>query len=425
MSDKPLPLTPRLPGDLLKTFVADYFDRKDHYQTVVQKHGSPLWILESSVLRQNAQKFSMAFNQFFTEPAFYFAMKSNNHPDVAATLLDSGFGLDVSSGVELSSALALNARDIIFSGPGKTDQELTLAIAHADRVTLLLDSFGELARLKVLVAESRPEQPVRVGIRLTTNPAGLWRKFGIVPDQLACFWDQVKEVPGIQFKGLQFHSSWNLTPDRQLEFIDLLGSVLGTMPAQFNRAIEFIDIGGGYWPDEGEWLQFAGTQEGLRQRAEGKSPVHERDHYRIPSTPIEVFARTLYTAINTHLFPWVDCRICFEPGRWICHSAMHIFFTVVDKKAKDLVITDAGTNAIGWERFEIDYFPVLNLSRGGLSEKNCDILGSLCTPHDVWGYCYFGSDIDVGDLLMIPCQGAYTYSLGQNFIKPLPRVVKI
>jgi diaminopimelate decarboxylase len=104
---------------------------------------------------------------------------------------------------------------------------------------------------------------------------------------------------------------------------------------------------------------------------------------------------------------------------------MHILVRVVDKKERDLVITDAGTNAIGWERFEIDYFPVLNLSREGLAENSCDILGSLCTPHDVWGYCYFGSDIDVGDLLMIPCQGAYTYSLGQNFIKPLPRVVKI
>jgi diaminopimelate decarboxylase len=197
------------------------------------------------------------------------------------------------------------------------------------------------------------------------------------------------------------------------------------MPDRFNDSIEFIDIGGGYWPCEGEWLQFAGTQEGIRQSSDGKNHAHTRDHYRIPSTPIETFARTLFTAIKTHLFPWVNCRICFEPGRWICHSAMHIFFTVIDKKDADLVITDAGTNAIGWERFEIDYFPILNLSRGGLVEKSCDILGSLCTPHDVWGYSYFGNDIDVGDLLMIPCQGAYTYSLGQNFIKPLPRVVKI
>ncbi len=425
MSDTFLPPTPLLPSKILAPFVATYFDRKNLYQEVIQKYGSPLWILESSILKENARQFSAAFNRYFPETSFYYAMKSNNHPEVSVTLVESGFGLDVSSGVELKSALALNARDIIFSGPGKTNEELSLAIAHADRTILLIDSFGELERLKVLISESDPATPIRVGIRLTTNPNGLWRKFGIVPEQLIAFWNQVKDLPNIQFKGIQFHSSWNLTPDRQVEFIDLLGSILSRMPARFNSSIAFIDIGGGYWPEEGEWLQFAGTKEGLGQKVNGNKVLPSNDHYQIPSTPIEAFAKMLFKAIETHIFPWVNSKICFEPGRWICHSAMHLFFKVIDKKDHDLVITDAGTNAIGWERFEIDYFPILNLSQEGLVEKSCDILGSLCTPHDVWGYSYFGKDINVGDLLMIPCQGAYTYSLGQNFIKPLPQVVKV
>ena len=104
---------------------------------------------------------------------------------------------------------------------------------------------------------------------------------------------------------------------------------------------------------------------------------------------------------------------------------MHLFISVVDKKADDLVITDAGTNAIGWERFETDYSPILNLTRPALQEKVCHILGSLCTPHDVWGATYWGDDIQPGDILMIPAQGAYTYSLRQDFIKPLPSVVTI
>ena len=97
----------------------------------------------------------------------------------------------------------------------------------------------------------------------------------------------------------------------------------------------------------------------------------------------------------------------------------------MDKKARDLVITDAGTNAIGWERFETDYFPVINLSRPETIEHECYILGSLCTPHDVWGYSYWGKDIQPGDVLMIPTQGAYTYSLRQEFIKLLPAVVML
>jgi len=87
------------------------------------------------------------------------------------------------------------------------------------------------------------------------------------------------------------------------------------------------------------------------------------------------------------------------------------------------VITDAGTNAVGWERFENDYFSVINLTHPGSHEQNCHILGSLCTPHDVWGYSYHGTKICAGDLLLIPDQGAYTCSLRQNFIKPLPQSV--
>ena len=425
MSDNNYQGTPLLPKEVLHPFVAAYFSRKHIYQAACQNHGSPLWILESSVLKENARQFAAAFNHFFDKTSFYFAIKSNNHPEVSATLLESGFGLDVSSGAELQTALTLGANDIIFSGPGKTNEELGLAILHRDRTTLLLDSFGELERLKALVSESSDINPVRVGIRLTTNPDGLWRKFGIVPEKLPTFWNQVKNLSTIQFKGLQFHSSWNLTPDRQIEFIMLLGNILNNMPEDFNQSIEFIDVGGGYWPGEGEWLQFAGTREGIAHKAMDKNLEPVETHYIIPATPIEKFAQTLFNAINKHIFPFVNCRICFEPGRWICHSAMHILFTIVDKKGHDLVITDAGTNAIGWERFETDYFPILNLSRSALQEKLCSVLGSLCTPHDVWGYTYFGNDIQVGDLLMIPCQGAYTYSLCQNFIKPLPGFVKI
>jgi len=101
---------------------------------------------------------------------------------------------------------------------------------------------------------------------------------------------------------------------------------------------------------------------------------------------------------------------------------MHILLTVVDKKDEDLVIVDGGTNSVGWERFETDYFPIINLSNPSLVERKCFIFGSLCTPHDVWGYGYFGDGIEPGDILMIPSQGAYTYSLRQPFIKPLAQV---
>jgi diaminopimelate decarboxylase len=214
-----------------------------------------------------------------------------------------------------------------------------------------------------------------------------------------------------------------MDPSGQTRFIRRVGEMLALMPKSHLAAIEFVDIGGGYWPPLGEWLHPVGTPRGKLEEAIAPSEEPPRTHHCVPAASIEEFARQIGEAVRVHLFPHTQCRILLEPGRWIVHDGMHILVTVVDRKADDLVITDAGTNTVGWERYETDYFPVINLSRPDLSEHPCYILGSLCTPHDVWGYAYFGSDIQPGDRLLIPSQGAYTYSLRQHFIKPLPNVV--
>ena len=414
---------PLLAPEQLQSFVRYYFDRRDIYLEALKNHPAPLYLQESSVLRARAARMKRAFQDLLPAVSFYFAVKSNNHSHVAGVLIQEGFGLDVSSGQELEMALGLGASDMVFSGPGKTLQELRLAVSHADRVVILMDSFGELARLGPLAAEM--DTTIRCGVRLTVNPTGLWRKFGIPLPELPAFIDAASRYPRLHLTGLQFHASWNLSPQPQIDFIRALGQRLAAMPAAARGQIEFIDIGGGYWPEQGEWLQAAGTPAGKLRDALDLPVAGGDAHYHLPATPIEGFAEALSAAIRAHLLPSVSCRICLEPGRWICNDAVHLLLSVVDKKAPDLVITDAGTNTIGWERFETDYFPVLNLTRPSLVEKPCHVLGSLCTPHDVWGYAYFGTDILPGDILLIPTQGAYTYSLRQTFIKPLPCVITI
>lgn len=398
---------PLMPEEFLRGFVSSYFNNKDLYLDAVAQYGSPLYLVESRVLTDRARAFRAAFENELPVTSFYYAMKSNNLPDISRIVLEQGFGLDVSSGLELEVALSLKAGDIVFSGPGKTDQELELAVDNSDRVTLLLDSPGECRRLKTILA-GKPAL-MKVGIRVNGTPTGLWRKFGILPGEILPLYRDICQCPGMRFSGLQFHSSWNLFPDRQIGILRSLGELLATMPDDFLDACGFLDIGGGYWPPQGEWLV-------------SDDPLK---HYREPAAPLDEVADRLGEVIRETILPQVDCRICFEPGRWICNDAMHILVRVLDRKSPDIVITDAGTNAVGWERFETDYFPVLNLTRPGLTERPCHVLGSLCTPHDVWGYACFGEPLQEGDILMIPTQGAYTYSLRQHFIKPLPRVVVI
>ena len=424
---KPLGGTTRQKPDVLdpdeiSIFVEGFLQRRDVFLQTSHRHGSPLYVVEESILLERAEQFTEAFCHELPDVRIYYAMKSNNNPQIIKALVNAGLGLDVSSGVELRIALDCGATDIVFSGPGKTDKELSLAVEGRDRTTVLIDSFGELERLQCIAAEK--DTHIRSGVRLTTDSNGLWRKFGIPLENLSQFLDEAKHCSHVSVHGLQFHTSWNLDPGNQVDFIARLGNTLSEMIPEQRSMIEFVDIGGGFWPSQGEWLQSDGTPKSSPDTII-PLPIHGIRHYKRPSTAIQDFADQIAQAVRTHLFPYVSCRICAEPGRWLCNDAMHLLLTVVDKKAKDLVITDAGTNAVGWERFETDYFPVINLSRPELKEHECYILGSLCTPHDVWGYAYWGKDIQPGDVLLIPTQGAYTYSLRQEFIKPLPAVVML
>ncbi len=405
----------------LKGFVRSFLDRAPDFLAAAEAHGTPVYLIDQQALRKRAAEFKQVFETHLETVQVFYAVKSNNHPQVARTLAGLGLGLDVSSGLELELALEVGAERIVLSGPGKILGELALAAAHADRVTVLMDSFGELDRLERAAAGRNTV--VRAGVRLTTQESGLWRKFGVPLARLAEFFQAATARPHVDLVGLQFHTSWNLDPSAQVDFLIRLGHTLAAMSVEHRRAIEFLDIGGGFWPPQGEWLTWEATPPGRLARAVEPGQSLSTGHFVNRAEPLETFARNIGRAVQEHIRPHLsEFQIYTEPGRWLSHEAMHVLLRVVDQKAPDLVITDGGTNVIGWERFESEYFPVINLTRPADEERPCLICGSLCTPHDVWGAAYFGADIEEGDVLLIPCQGAYTYSLRQRFIKPLARV---
>ncbi|HOP06405.1 MAG TPA: alanine racemase [candidate division Zixibacteria bacterium] len=415
--------TPRLnPVDLRRT-VQSFLDRRLQFLSTAAEHGSPLYVIDGEALHERATRFSQVFAHIWPRTELYYALKSNSHPAVLSHLIAAGCGLDVSSGLELRTALELGAERIVFSGPGKRTDELRLALSHRERVTVLIDSFSELEKLGNLAEEAGVD--IRAGVRLTTDDNGIWRKFGIPLERLGEFFDKAAEQTHVDLQGIQFHLSWNMDSGPHVLFIARLGAELRRLSPALRKRIKFIDIGGGYWPEEGEWLQTAATPHGQLTAAAGSAPIVYDEHYSNPASTLESFADHIGQALKKQIPADIDCTICFEPGRWICHSGMHILLTVVDRKSSRVVITDGGTNAVGWERFENDYFPVINLSRPSLEEHECLVAGSLCTPHDLWGYGYFGADIRTGDVLLMPNQGAYTYSLRQEFIKPLPTSVEL
>jgi len=407
----------------LRKFVSSFLARREEFLDICKHHGSPFYVIEKEVLRKRAIEFVSAFGAVLPGCGVYYALKCNHHPDIVRSLIEQGLGMEVSSGWELGLALKCGSTDIVFTGPGKSDRELSEAIGHADKVTVLLDSFGELDRLEKAAGDAGTI--MNAGVRLTGVDSGLWRKFGIPLDDLSKFLKRAAGCRFVRLKGVQFHVSWNHTPENQTRFIYSLAAALGKLPADLLTEIEFVDVGGGFWPPQGEWLLAAGTSE--NRIRDDIRPLGEPSlqHHRVPGVPIDEFARQLAETVRKEILPLVSCRIVCEPGRWLVNDAMHLMVEVIDKKTGDMAITDAGRNAIGWERFDVEYLPIINLSRPALEERRCCIMGSLCLPQDIWGHSYFGDAIEAGDVLLFPNQGAYTYSMRQNFIKRPPDVVTL
>ncbi len=397
--------------------VARVLEQRQMYLDLADRFGSPLFVIEETILLERAAQFLKAFRAHFLDMEAYFPVKANSHPSVIGILVKAGMGIEVSSGLELERAVNAGAQRILFNGPAKTPAELNLALAHRDVVTVILDSATELTRLEESAAQKGVS--IRTGIRLCVANHGIWCKFGIPLAELAGFLHHARCCTHIDVQGLHFHTSWNVDPAIQVQTLKLLGKALQMIPPDVRQNLSFVDIGGGFWPPQGQWLP------ALRPADAAETEEAAPFFTSVPAVPIADFAAGIASAFEKHIFPFLPCRLYAEPGRWICNDAVQILLTVLDVKDNKVAITDGGTNLVGWERFESEYFPLVNLSRPALEEHPFPVLGSLCTPHDLWGYSCFGSGIQIGDILLIPMQGAYTYSLRQSFIKPLPRTILI
>lgn len=361
-------------------------DRRDELLQAIGP--TPAYLFDGAGFRAALERFRGVFDSRLHGHRPFYAMKSNPHPLVVRAAVDAGFGLDASSGRELRQALATGAQ-IVFSGPAKSPQDHDLALLHADRVTVQVDSAGELRRLGEAV--QRAGRPIAAGLRISAG--GDWAKFGVPAERFRDL--QVPE--GVRLRGLQFHLSWNRDPEPYRRMIELVAPL-------FDRGgeLEFLDVGGGYRP----------------HRLEGEFP----DFTVKPSVPLSAYADGIAAAVQR---AGLRCAIWTEPGRIVSTFAMHLVMRVVDKKSDSLVIVDGGIHMVGWERYQAIVHPVVNLDRPSLDEQVVRLGGSLCDCEDTLGERVFGSGIEEGDRLLIPFQGAYSFTTAQNFIRDIPPVCSI
>ncbi|WP_437949550.1 alanine racemase [Sorangium sp. So ce296] len=416
------------PTGNLDHIAAKILEKRGAILDVAAGRATPFYLYDREYFRSALAEFVAAFGAHLPGHRPFYAVKSNPHPGVIEEAVRHGFGLYVSSGRELRQGLAIPGCPILFSGPAKLLEELHLAVLHADRVIVNIDSFRELERLGELAA--RLGRSIRAGVRVPVEHHSAWSKFGIPLAELPRFWRAAREHPLVELQGIQLHLSSHRDLAAYEGIIEQLGRFLEReLTAEERASIAFVDVGGGYWPHRVEGYSPELHPLGKVIRAAdahyGQDTEFAQAYYLRESFPLEEYARALGGAIDLHLRPLLDCVYYTEPGRIVSTYAMHIVLTVMDKKSEDLVIVDGGVTMVGAPRYLHTYCPVINLSRPAMREIPVRIGGSLCDSEDFWGFRCYGERIEEGDVLIVPLQGAYTFCLAQDFVRPIPPVVEL
>jgi len=416
---------PRLHKEVLQGYADSMLRKREVLMESASRFSTPQYFFDEPALARSLSRFHEVFSRHLDRFRIFYAVKSNSFPELCKHVSDAGHGLDVSSGGELALALSLGCRKILFSGPGKTDPELNLAVQNRDKVTVLIDSAGEMERVaKRVEGSDLGEVPLKVGFRLRGRHHGIWGKFGVPPERFPELFTKALAVKNLDPQGIQFHTSWNMGPAAQVKMVEKVGACLRSVPERSWSRLQFLDIGGGYWPEQGEWLNPQNTLSGKILQVLDSDFQFKPKHYYHRAEPLDTFARDIAGAIHRQGKPIANLEIFMEPGRWLSTPAMHVLLRVIDKKEATVVITDGGINLLGWERPLFEFIPLINLTRPSLHEFPVRVFGNLCTPLDIWGTTLFGDGVENGDILLVPDQGSYTYSLRQSFIKPIARVVR-
>ncbi|MFH0837810.1 MAG: alanine racemase, partial [Patescibacteria group bacterium] len=320
-------------------------------------------------------------------------------------------------------------KKIIYTGPAKTEKDFELILDNYKKITVNLESEREMELLAKMAAKRKIV--ARCGVRIVTAMQAGWTKFGIPIAQLADFFRKAQKFPSLNFCGIHFHISFNHTPEKYVRTLSELAHYLFSNFTKEERdRFEYLDIGGGYYPEHFMAMYSWNPDQTINLPPEILDRVFE-DKFEsriVPlcTDPIEVFAAQISAALKSKIRPLIpNAEFYAEPGRFISHSSMHFLLRLMDIKEGRIGITDGGTNLVGWELFQFYYYaPIFNLSQFSVTREIPFVTyGSLCTPEDLWGYyLYTAGKPKEGDVLLIPYQGAYTYTLAQTFIKEIASV---
>jgi diaminopimelate decarboxylase len=355
---------------------------------LAQAVGTPFYCYSTATLERHYRVFADAFAGL---PSLVcYAVKANSNQAVIATLAKLGAGADVVSGGELKRALAAGVPPdkIMFSGIGKTEAELALALdenifcvnvesePELDLLSAIAAGKGRTAHVSVRV---NPDVDAKTHAKIATGKSE--NKFGIPISHAREIYAKAATLPGLLVVGVDMHIGSQIT---ELSPFDdafaLLSDFVRTLRSD-GHTISHVDLGGGL---------------GIPYREDNEPPPD-------PSAYAEVVKRATRG---------LDCKLIFEPGRLIVGNAGILVTRVLYLKrgeAKTFVIVDSAMNdlirpTLYEAHHEIQ--PVTEPSPGA-RRILADVVGPVCESGD-----FLALDRDLveprpGDLLAVMTAGAY------------------
>ncbi|MDF0487063.1 diaminopimelate decarboxylase [Sphingomonas sp. H39-1-10] len=355
--------------------------------------GSPVYVYSAATFTRHAEVFREGLAGVKRKHIAY-AIKANPNLAVLRLLANAGYGADVVSGGELARAIAagIPASDIVFSGVGKTVDELTKALdVGLGQFNLELEEEGAVlaalaaARGQTADAVLRVNPDVDAGTHAKISTGKAENKFGVPISEARAIFDRLAGLPGLNLRGVAIHIGSQLSELAPLEAAyRRIGQLVQELRAA-GHAISHVDLGGGL---------------GV--------PYKAGDVFPSPAA---------YGAMVARVTDGWNATLMFEPGRVIAGNAGVLLTRVIWVKpgvTNPYVIVDAAMNDLARPAMYDAWHDFAAVRPTG-ARMTANIAGPVCESGDTFA---MGRDIDSvesGDLAIFRTAGAYGATMASTY----------
>ncbi len=360
-------------------------------QKLVKKYRTPFYCYSLSQLKNNYHTLNNAFK--IVKPIICFSVKSNPNLTLLKELKKMGSGADVVSIGELLKAVkvGINAKKIVFSGVGKTEEEIKMAIK---KKVLLINVESESEVNLINKISKKISKKTSIGIRLNPNVTGKTHqkistggkdeKFGLVYNDFVNLCKKIKKMKNLKLEGISVHIGSQITNVKPFkEVLSVINKIINKTKISF----KFIDLGGGMG------ISYSKKEKQLN---------------------LKQYAQLVNKFIKNK-----NSKIIFEPGRFIVgNTAVLITKIIYIKKSnnKNFVILDAGMNNLMRPSLYDSQHQIIPLKKANkLFRGHCVFVGPVCESSDKFSRLKSFPQIKEGDYVSLADVGAYGMSLSSNY----------